>query len=94
MNPTIVSFNNGAILQLTFTVFLRGNREERLVQYINTSNNQIINPNSVRLTRDLNQNTTIKYVCCTTASNLPSCDGWATANENCWATADGFTWGI
>lgn len=92
--PTnVTTYNGKTIIRYDYKI---QNNKGQLIDtfvYIRASNGQIINPSSIRLTKDLVQDTNFRFVCCTTT--LEACiNSWITNTGDCWITEAGLSWGL
>ncbi len=94
MNPqNIISYNNKTILRFDYKIQAQSGGFIDTSVYIRVSDGQQINPKSMKLTKDLVQESSLKYVCCTTA--LETCiNSWITNAGGCWITESGASWGL
>lgn len=91
-NYNIVSYNNGQVFKLKYTAYNIRQQPVLVEKYILAATGLEVNPRTLRLTKDPIQNINIGYVCCVTGLQPPVCNGWATANGNCWVTPQGLNW--
>lgn len=94
MNPQSRTYNNGSIIEYTYTVVPSKGSTYTQTIYIRVSDGQIIDPKSIVLTPDVNSENSFQGVCCNIAFPDEGCEGWITEDGLCWITEDGLSWAV
>ena len=84
------TYNNGTILEYFYKISPKNGRQYTNSVFIEIASGKQIDPKKVSLTIDFASENKFLGVCC----NIDCVDSFITDTEICWATADGFTWGV
>ena len=93
MNVQSRTYNNGTILEYTYTIIpAKGDAYHQTI-YVDVNTGEIIDPNSVQLTLDMNSENSFQGVCCNDVLD-DICVGWITEAGACWTTEAGLSWAV